>query len=97
MEFARTYAEAAELSAPPREMAEAAPIFHGLFRSGPGNEPVAPVVSALWITPPVAEAPQPVPQQVAAAPPPASATQEGTLNLFQDRPADARALFRGRG
>ena len=93
-ELARTYAAAAELSAPPRQIAEAAPVFHGLFRSGPGNEPVAPVVSALWITPqPTAEAPQPEPQQVAAAP----AAQDGTLSLFQDRPANVGALFRGRG
>jgi hypothetical protein len=94
-ELAQTYAAAAEVSTPPREIAEAAPVFHSLFRSGPGNEPVAPVVSALWITPAqVAEQPQPsLPPQQQVAP---SVAQTGTLSLFQDQPADARALFRGR-
>ena len=92
------YAAAARMSEPSRQIADAAPVFHGLFRTSAGREAVAPVVSALWTAPtPVVEAaPQAGTasgaQQVAAKPEPAG----GTLSLFQDQAADARALFRGR-
>ena len=84
------------------------PMFHGLFRSGGENEQVAPVVNALWGTPPTAQTQQtsatpampataytPVaPEQLPAPPEPQRRPQP--LDLFQDQPTDARALFRGR-
>jgi hypothetical protein len=103
------YAAAARMSAPPPEIADMAPVFHGLFRTSAGREAVAPVVSALWTAPtPVSEA-----SPAAVAPPPAVATPAaapaaaaspsrapagsagGTYSLFQDLPGDPRALFRG--
>lgn len=84
------------------------PMFHGLFRSGGENEQVAPVVSALWGTPPAAPAPQPSDTPAAPAtayapvapqpqPPAQSEPQRKPqpLDLFQDQAPDARALFRG--
>jgi hypothetical protein len=82
------------------------PMFHSLFRSGGENEQVAPVVNALWGTPPatqpspVSDAPAtayapvaPEPQLPASSDPP---RRPQPLDLFQDQPSDARALFRGR-
>jgi hypothetical protein len=98
------YAAAARMSAPPPEIADLAPVFHGLFRTSAGREAVAPVVSALWTAPtpvPVAAAPADLPIQApapavpAAAPASAPGTPRGTFSLFQDLPGDPRALFRG--
>ena len=77
----------------PSQIADTAPVFHGLFRTSAGREAVAPVVSALWTapTPVVDAAPQATAQRAAA-----SNEGGGTLSLFQDQPADPRALFRGR-
>jgi hypothetical protein len=85
------------------------PMFHGLFRSGGENEQVAPVVSALWGTPPAAQTSQasdvPATPATAYAPvapePQLPASPEAPrrpqpLDLFQDQLPDARALFRGR-
>jgi hypothetical protein len=85
------------------------PIFHGLFRSGGENEQVAPVVNALWGTPPAAQTSQapdaPAAPATAYAPvapePQLPASPElprrpQPLDLFQDQLPDARALFRGR-
>jgi len=75
------------------------PVFHGLFRST-GSEPVAPVVSALWGTPSAqpAQPTQPAPPAAASPPPqPVPADRPGgPLDLFQDRPPNVGALFRGR-
>ncbi len=91
-ELTQAYADAAKLSALPK--VDAAPVFHGLFRTNPRREAVAPVVSALWNAPtPVKGNPAPVAGAADAAPDP----QPGSsFNLFQDGAADARALFRGR-
>lgn len=70
----------------------ASPVFHSLFRTG--SEPVAPIVSALWTTPAAEQTPAP-PAPAPAAEPPAASTS-GALDLFQERPAHARPLFRGR-
>ena len=87
-ELTEAYAAAARMSELP-QVADTAPVFHGLFRTNAGREAVAPLVSALWNAPtPIADA-----QQVTASPQPADG---GTFSLFQDHPADARALFRGR-
>ena len=90
-----TYAAAARLS-PATQAADIAPVFHGLFRSGGGAEPVAPLVSSLWTSPQR-------PDGAAASAPVASAAGSaapvqagGELGLFQDEVPDARALFRGR-
>jgi hypothetical protein len=91
-ELTQAYATASRMSELP-PVADTAPVFHGLFRTSAGREAVAPVVSALWTAPtPVADAAPP------DATPPVTASSErgGTLSLFQDRPADPRALFRGR-
>jgi hypothetical protein len=79
----QAYAE----SAPPRTDNE--PIFQALFHTGERREPVAPRVNQLWgalTTPPAA--------RTAALP---AAPASSTLDLFQDMPADARALFDGKG
>jgi hypothetical protein len=79
-------------------IAQAAPVFHGLFRSTGSPEPVAPVVSALWSNPapsPASSASVPAkPQPLPETPAPAATT--GPLDLFQEQLPDARALFRGR-
>ena len=68
-------------------------IFHGLFRSSGGPEPVAPLVNSLWTTPPKPKgATTPAVKATAAAPVAAG----GDLGLFQDQVPDARTLFRGR-
>jgi len=91
-DISQAYATAARMSELPQM--DAAPVFHGLFRTNARREAVAPVVSALWTAPsPVAAAtPQDGPQQAAPRPDPSN----GTFNLFQDSGADARSLFRGR-
>ena len=83
--------------------AQAAPVFHGLFRSTGSPEPVAPVVSALWSNPtpsPSASVPANVPaNSVPTKPQPlpeSPAAGGGALDLFQEQLPDARALFRGR-
>ena len=74
-------------------VAPAMPVFHGLFRTSE-NQPVAPVVNALWGTQPAQAAP---PAATAPPPQPAPVARPGSpLDLFQEQPPDARALFRGR-
>jgi hypothetical protein len=97
-----TYAAAARLS-PTVQAAETGPVFHGLFRSTGGPEPVSPLVNSLWASPTTpAGAIKPAPVEAAAEPvaaaEPAAAPQAagGELGLFQDQVPDARALFRGR-
>jgi hypothetical protein len=90
--------------APPAKAADNSPMFYGLFRSGGEGEQVAPVVNALWGTPPAAPTPQ-APETPATAyaptapartvPTPAAPRRPQPLDLFQDQPTDARALFRG--
>jgi hypothetical protein len=93
-ELTDAYAAAARMSELSREIADAAPVFHGLFRTSARREAVAPVVSALWSAPtPVTEPVTQETAQQATAPPPKSAE---TFSLFQDQPTDARALFRGK-
>ncbi len=76
--------------AQPARVADASPVFHGLFRSsGPRDGAVAPVVRALWSTPSQGAAPE---QDAVQTP----ATADGPLDLFQQHSPDARALFRGR-
>jgi hypothetical protein len=97
-----TYAAAARLS-PTVQAAKIGPVFHGLFRSTGGPEPVAPLVNSLW-TSPTASAGAIKPASVEAAAGPVAATEPaaapqaagGELGLFQDQVPDARALFRGR-
>ena len=91
-----TYATAARLS-PTAQAAEIGPMFHGLFRSTGGPEPVAPLVNSLWTAPAAsAGAIKPTPIEEAAAPAAAPQAAGGELGLFQDQLPDARALFRGR-
>jgi hypothetical protein len=85
-----SYAAAARLS--PTARRDHGPVFHSLFRTE--AEPIAPVVSALWSTPPPNSALAPAAPTVLPEPPPDNAG--GTLDLFQDQVPDARALFRGR-
>lgn len=100
---ADAYATAAKMSSPPQEIADIAPVFHGLFRTAKGREAIAPVVSALWTAPtPVSDAApatgSPAPQEPMPAPPAAvTPARGGTYSLFQDLPGDPRALFRGGG
>jgi hypothetical protein len=98
-----TYAAAARLS-PTVQAAETGPVFHGLFRSTGGPEPISPLVNSLWTSPPTASAAAIKPAPVPAAPEPVAAAEPdaapqavgGELGLFQDQVPDARALFRGR-
>jgi hypothetical protein len=72
-------------------------MFHGLFRSGGDSEPVAPVVNALWGTPPAtASAPNTGTPATAYAPAAPEPRRPQPLDLFQDQLPDARSLFRGR-
>jgi len=88
-----SYTAAARLS--PALRRDHGPVFHNLFRTG--SEPIAPVVSALWTTPPPIAASGPAAAAAPSAPPDAaSENSSGTLDLFQEQPPDARALFRGR-
>ena len=97
-----TYAAAARMS-PTVQAAQTGPVFHGLFRSTGGPEPIAPLVNSLW-TSPTASAGAIKPAAVEAAAGPVAATEPaaapqaagGELGLFQDQLPDARALFRGR-
>ncbi len=93
-ELTDAYATAARLHAPPAQIADLAPVFHGLFRTSAGREAVAPVVSALWSAPAPVEDPEKreIPRHTAVEVPRGGAT----LSLFQDQASDARALFRGR-
>jgi hypothetical protein len=101
-QVAQAYAAA---MTPPPVARDSGPVFHGLFRTGATREAVAPLVSALWT------APQPLSEESAAAPAKTAAKAGPTprpkpmplpdnakaeVSLFQDLPADARALFRGR-
>jgi Transglycosylase SLT domain len=90
----QAFAAAEQLATAPPPVAAAESVFHGLFRTGEGREAVAPVVSALWTAPTaVSDAgTAPLPQQSATPPAPGGT---GTMSLFQDQAADARALFRG--
>lgn len=93
-ELTQAYADAAKMSE--LSQMDAAPVFHGLFRTSARREAVAPVVSALW-TAPTASIEQPPPSQATAQPDAAKPSPgAGTFNLFQDRLSDARLLFRGR-
>jgi len=88
-ELTQAYAAAAKMSELPQ--VDAAPVFHGLFRTTPRREAVAPVVSALWTAPtPVQDA---APAREAGGPAPDSPS--GPRSLFQDSAADTRSLFRG--
>jgi hypothetical protein len=68
------------------------PVFHSLFRND--GAPVSHVVQELWSTRPRVAA------ALLAAPPPADPPARtptgGTLDLFQDHPAQARGLFDGK-
>jgi len=97
-----TYAAAARLS-PAVQAAETGPVFHGLFRSTGGPEPISPLVNSLWTSPTAsagANKPTPIDEParpfVAADPDAAPQAVGGELGLFQDQLPDARALFRGR-
>jgi hypothetical protein len=80
---------------PPKpHVIDATPVFHGLFRSNAGPEPVAPLVSSLWTAPRRPDGAKAPAAAVAAKP--ASEPVAGDLGLFQDQAPDARALFRGR-
>jgi hypothetical protein len=71
---------------------DAEPVFHGLFRTSPRREAVAPVVSALWTAPTPVKDDAPPARATAGA---AAQSQSGSFNLFQDSTADTRSLFRG--
>jgi hypothetical protein len=85
--------------APAAKAEDSGPMFHGLFRSSGDGEPIAPVVNALWGTPPATattappSAGTPATAYAPAAPEP---RRPQPLDLFQDQLPDARALFRGR-
>ena len=90
-ELTHAYAAAEQINAPLAQVADTGPVFHSLFRNG--REALAPVVSALWSAPvPVSEPAAENAVEIAATPVRAG---QG-FNLFQDQPADTRALFRGR-
>jgi len=91
---ADAYAAAARVSSTAHR--NVGPIFHSLFRTGE-NQPIAPVVSALWTTPPPDSAPAPESTTPAPTTPDTASPSaaSGPLDLFQDQPTDARALFRG--
>jgi transglycosylase-like protein with SLT domain len=94
---ASTYAQAEKT--PAARIEDNGPMFHGLFRSGGDSEPVAPVVNALWGTPPAtttAPATTATPPATAYAPAPAEPRRPQPLDLFQDQLPDAKSLFRGR-
>jgi len=99
---AATYAQAVKPSAPAARAEDSGPMFHGLFRSSGDSEPIAPVVNALWGTPPAGAAAATAPPNAgtpATAYAPAAAPEPRRpqpLDLFQDQLPDARALFRGR-
>jgi hypothetical protein len=102
--LAATYAQAEKppgpAARPPPHAAKteaSGPMFHGLFRSSGDGEPVAPVVNALWGTPPpTAIRPAAETPATAYAPAAPEPRRPQPLDLFQDQLPDARALFRGR-
>jgi len=83
------YAAGSDKLPKPRVLADAGPVFHGLFRSSGGPEPVAPLVNSLWTTPARSD-------NAAVAAPPGPAAGGNDRGLFQDQTPDARVLFRGR-
>jgi hypothetical protein len=89
-----TYAAAARMS-PVAQAAETG-MFHGLFRSNGGPEPVAPLVNSLWTSPQRPDGTPTLAPVATVAAPAASAQAGGELGLFQEQVPDARALFRGR-
>jgi hypothetical protein len=89
------YVAASRLS-PAVHAADIAPVFHGLFRTSAGPEPVAPLVNSLWTSPRRPEGAATSAPVASAAGPSAPVEAGGELNLFQDQVPDARALFRGR-
>ena len=95
--LAAAYAQAVKPSAPAAKAEGSGPMFHGLFRSSGNGEPIAPVVNALWGTPPAAAVAPPSAETPATYPPTAPEPRRPQpLDLFQDQLPDARALFRGR-
>jgi hypothetical protein len=76
------------------QVVDATPVFHGLFRSSGGPEPVAPLVNSLWTAPQQPDGAKTSANAVTAAP--AAGREAGDLGLFQDQATDSRALFRGR-
>jgi hypothetical protein len=84
----------AAVAPPPPIQAGGGQIFHGLFRSTGGPEPVAPLVNSLWTRP--LKPNDAAPAVSATTTPPAPVAADGDLGLFQDQVPDARALFRGR-
>jgi hypothetical protein len=68
------------LSAPPASASDAAPVFHGLFRTSDRREAVAPVVSKLWGSHAVS-APSPARSSPNDANP---AAHDGVFDLFRD-------------
>src|SRR5262249_48642323 len=97
-----------DTKAPEPKTPEHKSVFHSLFSTNGRPEPVAPLVSALW-TAPLSARIEP-PESSPSAPLPASKFTVGpapnpkpqpldngtTGDLFENRPPDARALFRGR-
>jgi hypothetical protein len=93
---------AASDTAPVSAPRNSAPLFHGLYNSGPSDS-VSPIVRDLWQTRPRVAAAltgQNVPQQTAAAvAPPAAASRpdptpnDRVLDLFRDLPTDMRPPF----
>ena len=94
--LAASYAQAVKPSAPTAKAEDRGAMFHGLFRSSGDGEPVAPVVNALWGTPPAAVPPSAETPATAYAPPAPEPRRPQPLDLFQDQLPDARVLFRGR-
>ena len=92
-----TYAAAARMS-PAAQVRDIGAVFHGLFRSRGGPEPVAPLVNSLWTSPQPSARPSPRRLRPRRAGPSRAGGQPagGELGLFQDQLPDARALFRGR-
>jgi hypothetical protein len=92
------YANAARMS-PAGQSDGSGSVFNGLFRTAGENEPIAPVVSALWGTqapPSPPQKPRPLPEPAPASAAPATEAVSGPLDLFQDKLPNVSALFRGR-
>ena len=81
-----TYAAAARLSAANAQV-DVGQIFHGLFRSSGGPEPIAPVVSSLWSSP---QPPDGATKTVAAAAKP-DVLQSGAPKAVAPQPAAVTA------
>jgi hypothetical protein len=82
--------------AKPRVVDNAAPVFHGLFRSSGDPEPVAPLVNSLWTTPASPSSAKPRVLDGAPAPAGTPAPESSGHSPRQDQAADARAPLRGR-